>query len=223
MKTQIRATNFKIHDHTQAYAQKKLARLERYMPNIREVYLELSFQDNKRGEDFAIAELTLRHDRGALLRTEERTGGKTADSMEAAINAAVEKMHRRIERFLGKRRDKKRRTTAPRYMATEEELELIEEEVPAAEESETLEAIYADYAEEPEVVRRKYLALTPMSAYEAIEQMELLGHPFFMYLDGDTGQVSVMYRRGDGTYGVLLPGEAQSVPNAPTTVQDGAQ
>jgi hypothetical protein len=56
-----------------------------------------------------------------------------------------------------------------------------------------------------EIVREKEVELRPMSTDEAITQMTLLGHIFFVYQDGDTGAVNVVYRRSDGGYGVIIP------------------
>jgi putative sigma-54 modulation protein len=60
--------------------------------------------------------------------------------------------------------------------------------------------------EEPEIVRRKHFILTPMDEREAIEQMELLGHEnFFVFLNAETGQINVLYKRRDGKFGVIEP------------------
>ena len=69
---------------------------------------------------------------------------------------------------------------------------------------------YADFnGAEPEVVRHKQVQLEPMTEEEAIDQMELLGHAFFMFLNGQTGKVNVLYRRSEGNYGVLVPEAAE--------------
>ena len=203
MQITIRGHNMKVSDNVEDYGTKKLEKLERYLPNIRDMYLELSQQDNKRGEDYTIAQLTVQHERGAILRTEERVGGFGRDSQEAAINQAIDKMHRRISRFKGKRRDSRRKRG--RYSATSEELELAEEfldEEEYADEAETSNAV------EPEIVRRKNVVVIPMTEMEAIEQMELLGHTFFLFYNQTTSSVNVMYKRADGDYGVLVPENA---------------
>lgn len=76
-------------------------------------------------------------------------------------------------------------------------------EVPAAEE------VAVEAEEEPHtLVRVKRFAVKPMSAEDAIEQMELLGHSFFIYIDDQTNVTSVVYRRNDGNYGLLVPENA---------------
>lgn len=111
-------------------------------------------------------------------------------------------MYRRIERFKGKR-DRKGRE---RYIATVEELEYAEElpeEVTETAETAAVPSPYEHYEEQ--IVRRKAIAVLPMSEIEAVEQMELLGHDFFMFFNKDTSGVNVLYRRKSGGYGVLVP------------------
>ena len=194
----VRGQNMKITDAVKDYAQDKLGKLDRYLPNIYEVRVELSRQNTRRGEGVTIAQITLRHARGAILRVEEKVRSNDHDSVKVAINMAVDKMYRQIDRFKGKKRKSRRGKEGwERYVATEEELG-IAEEVPDYEE------IAADYEEE-EVVRRKEVALIAMTEKAAIEQMELLSHPFFMFMNEETGSVNVLYRRDGGGYGVLVP------------------
>lgn len=204
MNINIHGHNFKVTERTAEYATEKLEKLSRYLPNIRDIHLELSLEESKRGGDFSVAEITLVHARGAILRAEERANGKTQASIDAAINQAIDKMYRQITRFRGKRRDKRRQRG--RFAPTEEELALAEElpeEVSTVEEDDP----YADFlnGEEPDVVRRKTVSTVPMTEHEAIDQMELLGHKFFMFLNAETNVINVVYRRDDGDYGVLIP------------------
>src|SRR5690606_15473052 len=158
-----------------------------------------STQNSRRGGTVRIAQLTVYHRRGAILRAEESVNG----DFEAAINLAIDKMYRRIERFKGKRVAK--RKGAERFSATVEELALAEElpeEVTSVEPEEIAEA--AEQAAEV-IVRRKQVNLTAMTEAEAIEQMELLGHDFFMFYNADSGSINVLYRREAGGYGLLLP------------------
>lgn len=65
--------------------------------------------------------------------------------------------------------------------------------------------ICQDEEDEPEIAKRKTFYVKVMTVEEAILQMEMLGHTFFMYRDGDTGEIDVVYKRRDGKYGVLEP------------------
>ena len=194
MEVTIRGNGLKVTEALENYAIKKLDRLDRYLPNIHDVRIDLAHQHNKRGEDIVIAQITVRHQRGAILRAEEKAAG----DIHIAINAAVDKMYRRIQLFKGKRRRKGRE----RYTATLEELSMAEE-IPGVEE------YVEEYQEVPDaeapIARRKEITVTAMNEAEAIEQMELLGHNFFVFFNDATGSINVLYRRSEGGYGVLVP------------------
>jgi putative sigma-54 modulation protein len=97
----------------------------------------------------------------------------------------MDKMSRQIARYKGKRQ-RSRRSTPP------EDLGMPLEELPSVE-------------EDGIVVRTKRFSLVPMGEEEAIEQMELLGHDFFVFFNADEDGVNVLYRRKDGNYGLLIP------------------
>jgi putative sigma-54 modulation protein len=189
MNLTIRGENVTITPELEEFVQKKLSKLGRYLPNITSVYVELSVQKSNRGPDVATAEITLRHSRGAILRTEERMDKVEHGTLKAAVVAAIDKMYRRINRFKGKRRDKRLRD---RYGMSEAEFDDYEH-MPEA-----------DMLEQ-QVIRRKTVGISAMNEDEAIEQMELLGHTFFMYFNADTNSVNVLYKRSNGGYGVLEP------------------
>lgn len=193
----IQGHNIRITDALETYARKKIDKLDRYLPNIHDVRVELSSQRTKRGEDLAIAEITVRHKRGAILRSEESATG----DIHAAINSAVDKMYRQIQRFKGKRVRKGRE----RFSATIEELSLAEAIPDIEEYVEEAPEVGEASAPEPEIVRRKEVSVIAMNEAEAIEQMELLGHTFFMFFNAATGSVNVLYKRSAGGYGVLVP------------------
>jgi putative sigma-54 modulation protein len=193
MEVTIQGHDVKITDALETYARKKLDKLDRYLPNIAEIRVDLTHEHTRRGEDRVSAQITVRHIRGALLRAEE----KAASDVKVALNAAVDNMYHRIQRFKGKRQRKGRE----RYIATLEELNLAEQ-IPDVEE----------YVEEQipssaqtDIVRRKEVAVVAMNEGEAIEQMELLGHNFFLFFNDATGGVNVIYKRANGGYGVLIP------------------
>ncbi|MBN2472825.1 MAG: HPF/RaiA family ribosome-associated protein, partial [Anaerolineae bacterium] len=111
----------------------------------------------------------------------------------AAVDIVLDKMYRRIRSYKGKRR----RHTGERFAEMEPELAAAE---PVPGES------AADYQEEKvEIVRHKIITVTPISEEEAVEQMELLGHDFFMFLNEEDDEINVAYLREDGNYGILKP------------------
>ncbi len=201
MNVKIKGHNVKISDTLDDFTRNKLDRLDRYLPNISNVRVDLSRQRTRRGASLSIAQITLKHERGAILRAEEKISGSGHDTMLTAINVAIDKMYRQIRRFKGKRTDKKRKPRE-RFMATVEELATAED-IPEVEELE----VEMMEAEEEEIVRRKEIALTIMNELEAIEQMELLGHNFFVFFNADTNGTCILYKRTDGDYGMLVPEE----------------
>ena len=114
---------------------------------------------------------------GLVLRAE-----KSADRMEDALNDACDLLVRRVVKQRKRLGDKLTSAAA---------------EVPAAVEPE----------EDYEIIREKHFAVKPCSTDEAILQMNLLGHSFYVYRSADTGGIQVVYRRTDGGYGVLVPEE----------------
>ena len=198
MEMTIRSQNLRINEALEEYAKRKLEKLDHYLPNIADVRLDIEREHTRRGEDLVVAQITVRHSRGAILRAEERVNGTDQDDLIAALNKALDKMYRQIERFKGKRSRKGRE----RFSATVEEMNAAES-VP---EMATIEEEFAaEDAIEAQINRRKEVMITAMTEEEAVEQMELLGHSFFLFYDAATGTVNVVYKRQSGNYGVLVP------------------
>ena len=189
MDIHIQGHNLKVNAALEDYAQKKLERLYRFLPNISDVRLDFSRENTRRGEDLAKAQITVRHMRGAILRAEERVPGDA----QAALNLALDNMYRQIQRFKGKRSRKGKE----RFSATVDELQQAEQ-IPDVEE-------FEEAPEFAEISRRKDVLITAMKEEEAIEQMELLGHTFFIFFNDATGSINVIYKRRAGGYGVLNP------------------
>ena len=198
MNISIHGDGIKISEALDSYTRSKVDKLDRYLPNISQVGVELSIIRTHRGADVAIAQITVQHARGAILRAEEKMNIENRDTIRFAINKAVDKLHRQIDRFKSKRKSKNQKVR-DRYRATVAELDLAED-VP----------VYAlNEAEEPdatsEIHRRKQIEMMPMNEEEAIEQLELLDHNFYMFMNAESDQVNVLYRRESGGYGILLP------------------
>ena len=175
MDVTIKSRNLEMTDALREYVERKGARLDRFIDNISEAQFDLSVQSARNAQDRQVAQLTLRTTSGAILRVEERSS-----DMHSSIDAALDKMSRRIKRYKGKHWQSQTR-------ATEEEPELETEET------------------EPEVVRIKRFQTRPMEVEEAVEQMELLGHDFFAFYSMENSNFNVVYRRKDGGYGLLIP------------------
>jgi putative sigma-54 modulation protein len=178
----INTHDFELSDKVQDMIEKKVNRLDRFMPNISEVRVDLTIERNARNaEDRKVAQLTI-HTRGAILRAEERTA-----DMLTSVEAAVDKIQRQIERYKAKHYRGRGNGASLAEAAADYAPELEEEP-----------------AEAPPIVRRKRHMLTPMSEAEAIEQMSLLGHEdFFVFLDAEADSVNVLYRRHNGSLGII--------------------
>lgn len=178
MRVNVKGKNVEVTDALEKYAEKKVEKLGKYFPSIKEANVTQSVQRN-----WHIVEVTLEGD-GILLRGEERT-----DNMYASIDQVVEKLERQIKRFKGKLVERVHPEESPKqHMAA-----LMEQEATGMEE------------EGPEIVRTKSFPLKPMSPDEAAMQMELIGHTFYMFMNQDTDLVTVIYKREDGNYGLLEP------------------
>lgn len=180
----INTKNLELTDHINEYVTKKVSKLDRFLTDIDEVRVDLAFSKTARSNlDRHVAQITLRG-KGFILRTEER-----ADDLFAAIDAAIEKMQRQIERLKGKR-DRGRGDGKS-----------AAEVAPIIELAETM-----DDEEEPVIARRKEFTIIPMNEMEAIEQMKLLGHEnFFIFYNADSSAINVLYHRRDGSYGLIEP------------------
>jgi len=177
------ARNMRLTDNTRDYVEKKAAKLERYLQEIEEVRVELSHIKSARSAlDRQVAQITV-HGKGFLLRSEER-----ADDIHAAFDAALDKMQRQVDRYKGKHYHGRGdgRSAA----------EAVEEDMPVDETGELL----------PLIGRRKKFIILPMTEDEAVEQMRLLGHDnFFVFFNADQNSIQVLYRRRNGTYGLIEP------------------
>lgn len=182
-KIETLARNMRLTDNTREYVEKKAAKLERYLQEIEEIRVELSHNKTARNaNDRHVAQVTLRG-KGFILRTEERS-----DDLHATIDTALDKMQRQIERYKGKHY----RGRGDGRSASE----VFEQEWPVDETGELL----------PLIARRKKFILVPMSEDEAVEQMRLLGHDnFFVFFNVEQNSVQVLYRRRNGTYGLIEP------------------
>ena len=177
------ARNMRLTDNTREYVQKKAAKLERYLQEIEEIRVELSHVKSARSAlDRQVAQITV-HGKGFILRSEER-----ADDIHAAFDAALDKMQRQVDRYKGKHYHGR---GDGRSVA-----EAVEEEMPVDETGELL----------PLIGRRKKFVVLPMTEDEAVEQMRLLGHDnFFIFFNAEQNAIQILYRRRNGTYGLIEP------------------
>ena len=186
LEVEVFGRNMEITDRIRDYVDKKVSKLDRYLPGIDEARVDLSYVKSARSAaDRQVAQITVRG-KGFILRSEERS-----DDILSALDTAVDKIQRRIARYKGKRYRGRGdgRSTADLAMPQVEEVEEEEEEELG-----------------PVIARRKRFLLSPMDELEAIEQMSLLGHEnFFIFYNANSDNVNVLYRRRDGSYGLIEP------------------
>jgi putative sigma-54 modulation protein len=181
-KVEVQVRNIRLTERIEEYVNKKAGNLDHYLTAIDEVRVELSHHKAARdAKDRNVAQVTV-HGKGFTLRSEER-----ADETLTAFDQAVEKMQRQIERHKGKhyhgRGDGRSAADVANDVIDDETGELS-----------------------PLIARKKKFILTPMTEDEAIVQMRDLGHDnFFVFFNAMTSKVNVLYRRRNGSYGLIEP------------------
>jgi putative sigma-54 modulation protein len=179
MQFQVKGRNLEVSEAIRDYAEQKLGKLERQLTDPR-VELELTVEKNPSIAESQVAEATI-WTRGPVLRARE-----ASSDMRASIDQLVEKLERQVTRYRTRGRSRRRRAARAS--------ELAQEPVSVSEEQ-----------SEPEIVKTKQFVVNPMNAEEAVLQLELIGHDFFVFRNAGSGDVNVVYRRRDGDYGLIEP------------------
>jgi putative sigma-54 modulation protein len=179
MQFQVKGRNLEVSDALRSYAEQKLAKLERQLNDPR-VELELAVERNPSIAANHVAEATI-WTRGPVLRARE-----ASSDMRASIDQLVEKLERQVKRYRSQGRARRRRAARANGPA-EESIPLVPDE------------------DAPMIVKTKQFAMNPMTPEEAVLQLELIGHDFFVFRSADTGEVNVVYRRRDANYGLIEP------------------
>ncbi len=188
MKLVIHGKNIEITDAIREYVNQKIEKAVTHFQTLTtQVDVHLSVARNPRINPKQIAEVTI-YANGAVVRAEEGS-----DSLYASIDLVADKIARQLRKYKEKRSDKRYDET----LKTEETLS----ETPIVPEL-TLDRT-------PElpatVVRTKYFAMPPMTVEDAMEQLELVDHDFYMFRNAETGEINVIYDRNHGGYGVIQP------------------
>jgi putative sigma-54 modulation protein len=177
VRLQVKGRNIEVSDSIRSYAQEKLGKLERQLRDPTRVELELTVERNPSIAENQIAEATI-WTKGPILRARE-----SSHDMKASIDQLVDKLERQVTRYKEKRQRKSSRRDG----------------IPAE------EAPGVPVESEGMIVKTKQFAVKPMTAEEAVLQLELVGHDFFVFRSADSGDVNVVYRRRDGAYGLIEP------------------
>jgi ribosomal subunit interface protein len=192
MEIVVRGRNVVVPDHYRQHVAEKLAKLERYDHKIIRTDVELQHEKNPRQNGSCQhIEITCRT-RGPVVRSEA-----CADDFYKALDLAADRLERRFRQAADRRRIHHGRRT-PRSVA-EVTAALPAAATPPAEPSELTEA-----PEGPgQIVREKEHLAKPMSVDQALFEMELVGHDFYLFSDADTGRPTVVYRRHAYDYGLI--------------------
>jgi putative sigma-54 modulation protein len=177
LKIDVFTRNIEVDENLNDQIQKKVAGLERYLDDIAEARVEVVSTNARSPEQREAVQITV-SGKGFILRAEER-----ALDANSALNMAVDTLQRRILKYKGKRNRR-----------WKQGLDVSEQVLPENE----------IHEEGPEITRRKRFNLRPMDEWEAVEQMELLGHNnFFVFYNAQTESVNVLYKRYDGSLGLI--------------------
>ena len=187
----IHTRNMRLDEGTERYARRKFGRLARHLRTISIAELEISQTAARSAEERVVAQLTITTN-GRPLRGQER--GAT---VQQAVDLVTDVLDRQIRRY----KTRFYRTSAARRSArsTREDEPTGNEADPGA------ESLVVDGPPQGNVIRTKRFAMTPMRVEDAIEEMEMLSHAFFLFYNLESQAYSVVYRRRDGDYGLLEP------------------
>ncbi len=210
MEVTIRPKNFKISPDIEEHIRKRVGRLPRQLGDIESTEVTLSQEPTRLNANRIqyVAQLTLRT-RNNLIRSEV-----TNAELLTAIDQTIDRVGRQIARFKARRSRGKGspslgKSSAEMAHFTEEEPSVIEMAAPAeAPAGRNSASPYGEGVSEEEmgdIVRVKQFSVMPMFPEEAIEQMELLGHTFYIFWNASEEKMNVLYRRTDGNYGLLQP------------------
>lgn len=184
----VKGRHFEVSDRFRDHVSDKLSKVEKLDAKVQRVDVEVSKEANPRLADRAFrVELTIRS-KGPAVRAEA-----AADDKYAALDVAIGKLEGRLRRAADRRTDWKKRAGGNGAAAVEA--------VPVAEAPS--EEPVGELGEGPMVVREKVHKAHPMTLDQALYEMELVGHDFYLFSDAETGRPSVVYRRRGYDYGVI--------------------
>ena len=189
MDIKIHGRNVDISEDIQSYVDRKFNRLSRHLPQMMDATAEIKRTSSRAGDDRIAVQITLTV-KGQVLRAQRR-----GSTVREAVDTAIDVMDRQIRRYKGRRyrsnQQRKSLRDLPDGLAPEPD-----EEAPSPDEMEDMPI---------KVVRRKRFPMVSMTVDDAIAEMELLNHSFYLFRNVETGSYSVVYKREDGDYGLIDP------------------
>lgn len=179
MKLIVTGKNMGVNEKTREYLESKIDKFDKYFRSDLEVQATFGHRHSK-NRNVQIVEITIPMKMGGIFRVQEED-----ENVEAAIDLAIDKLQKQISKHKSKLERRYKSNDTIRF-----------EQIPTPTPEE--EAKH-------ELVRTKKFAIKPMDAEEAVLQMEMLGHNFYVFRNQDTDEVNVVYARKDGKYGIIEP------------------
>ncbi|BAZ41930.1 light-repressed protein LrtA [Calothrix sp. NIES-4101] len=189
MKLVIHGKNIEITDAIREYVQHKIEKAVSHFQNItNEVDVHLSVARNPRINPKQAAEVTIYANKN-VIRAEE-----SSENLYASIDLVADKISRQLRKYKERLQNKKSNLPVVEETAVETTAEVVPD-------------LIGDRTPElpEEVVRTKYFAMPPMTMSDALDQLQMVGHDFYMFHNIDTGEINVIYERNHGGYGVIQP------------------
>lgn len=180
----VRGENIEVTPALREYVESKVSKIEKYFDEVPEanVHVNLKVYSDRQGK----AEVTIPLP-NLVLRAEE-----TSPDLYGSIDLVSDKLERQMRKYLTKVNRKFRRTSQNNGDFQPVDPALLESEDDGETGDNNLK-----------IVRTKRFDLKPMNAEEAVLQMEMLGHDFFVFLDGETNSTNIVYKRDDGDFGLI--------------------
>lgn len=219
MEIVVNGRHAEISDGFRAHVEEKLAKIEQFAPRAQRVEVEVTHEKNPaQAEVSERIEITVR-DKGPVVRAEA-----AASDRYGAVDLAATKLFERLRRKNEKSKNRKRsagRDEVPTELNVDELMAEVkapnapvEETVENARPTEVGEFTETQVGDSPVIVREKLYGAEPMTIEEAVDALELVGHPFYIFIDKDTHQPCAAYRRQGWTYGVIRL-DAKTIDHGP--------
>lgn len=219
MEIVVNGRHAEISDGFRAHVEEKLAKIEQFAPRAQRVEVEVTHEKNPaQAEVSERIEITVR-DKGPVVRAEA-----AASDRYGAVDLAATKLFERLRRKNEKSKNRKRsagRDEVPTELNVDELMAEVkapnapvEETVENTRPTEVGEFTETQVGDSPVIVREKLYGAEPMTIEEAVDALELVGHPFYIFIDKDTHQPCAAYRRQGWTYGVIRL-DAKTIDHGP--------
>lgn len=177
MKIEFLCKNYDPSDKLKTIIDKKVQKLDKYFDDDTRIKVVLKKGNTRSTDDLYTLELTILLD-SSVMRAEV-----TSDNMYSNIDLAIPKIEKQVIKHHKKIESKSKKFRVKDWS--------VQDDTPA------------EQTEEKAVVRSKCYTLSPMSIDDAIEELELVGHNFYVFLNKSTGSINVLYVRNDGNYGLI--------------------